>query len=136
MRLGRRHIAAGLFALAMAGPATAEGVRPAPDYFVFALFSTSMADTLAQICGELALDQAALQAVYDDLDVRLTADGFDNRKPFQQMEDMTGQVHQLQSEFLDKHPIDGASPEEACAAARSEIADGSEIGTLLKEEPA
>ena len=130
------HVVASLLALSTTGPAAAESLRPAPDYFVFALFSTSMADTLAQICGELALDQEALQAVYDDLDVRLTADGFDNREPFQQMEDMTGQVHQLQSVFLDKHPIDGASPEEACAAARSEMADGTEIGTLLKEEPA
>jgi len=136
MRLGRKHMAASLLALAMAGPATAEGLRPAPDYFVHALFTTSMADTLAQICDVLTLNQTALQAVYDDLDVRLAADGFDNRKPFQQMEDMTGQVHQLQSSFLDKHPIDGATPEEACAAARSEMAEGTEIGTLLKEEPA
>ena len=129
-------IRAAVISLACATPVAAEDLRPAPEYFVDALFATSMAQALAEICEDLGLNFPQMQVTFDTLNTQLSADGFDTEEPFKDMQDMTGQVHQRQSAFLEKHPIEGATPDEACAAARSEMAEGSAIGALLMEEPA
>ena len=50
-----------------------------------------------------------------------------------QMQDPTGQVHKLQSDFLEKYPLDAATQAQVCTAAYSEMGNNTLIGSLLSE---
>jgi hypothetical protein len=118
--------------LAAALPVQAETpLRPAPDYFVEALFSLTLAEAIAQACPELGMDLFAAQTQAGELTERLVADGFDRTQPFAQMIDPAPALRDLQAAFLETYPIAGADAEAVCAAGHAEMEKGTAIGTLL-----
>ena len=119
-------------ALVVAAPAMAD-TRPMPDYFVSALVATSAAQALALSCKELSVDPVAVVKASEGLLNKLEADGFDPIDPIAGMESGEARLTDAQTAFMDKHQLEGATSEVVCAAGRSEISEGSEIGALLVE---
>ncbi len=119
-------------ALCAAAPAMAD-TRPMPEYFVSALVATSAAQALALSCPELSVDPVAVVKASEGLMTKLEADGFDLNDPSAQMESGEAELTKAQTAFMDKHQLEGASGEAVCTAGRSEISQGTEIGTLLVE---
>lgn len=119
-------------ALLAAAPVMAD-TRPMPDYFVSALVATSAAQALALSCNELSVDPVAVVKASEVLLTKLEADGFDPTDPSAQMESGEARLTEAQKAFMDKHQLEGASGEAVCAAGRSEISQGTEIGTMLVE---
>lgn len=113
------------------GPLAAQELRPAPDYYVEALFSLTLAEAIASTCGGLGMDLFAAQTRTMELSEQLAADGFDAREPFSQMIDPAPQIRALQAEFLARYPLQGADEAAVCAAGRSEIQQDTVIGKLL-----
>ncbi|WP_298257145.1 DUF5333 family protein [uncultured Litoreibacter sp.] len=116
----------------VAAPALAD-MRPMPDYFVSALVATSAAQSLALSCAELRVDPLAVIQASEALQMKLEADGFNSKDPFVDMESGEAQLTKAQQVFADKHQLETASGEAVCAAGRSEISQGSDIGALLVE---
>lgn len=125
-----------LFAAAMviAPPALAEDLRLAPTYYTDAIFSIQMAEALALSCSTIGVDLFATQARVTELNELLAADGFDTDQPFSQMIDPAPTIRDLQTAFLEKHPLNNADEAEVCAAAATEIEDDTIIGKLLVKE--
>ena len=120
-------------AMALAAlPASAQDLRPAPDYYIDALFSLTMAEALAQSCSTMGMDLLAAGAATTELQEKLIADGFDAEEPFAQMIDPAPVLRDLQTAFLIKHP-DLNTPDEAkvCAAAQVELEEATTIGRFL-----
>jgi len=117
----------------VAGGATAQDLRPVPDYFAEAIFSSSMSASLAELCGAVELDNDVIIAERDALLARLTRDGFDPENAMSQMADPTAQVHALQKTFLEKYALENATQAQVCTAAISEIDNETLIGSLLRE---
>lgn len=116
-----------------ATPAWAE-LRPAPGYFLDAIVATSTAQQLAQSCPEISVDPVVVSKASGDVLTQLEADGFDVNAADLGMLDATEEILKRQADFLDKHALsDGAETDDVCAAARQEMAEGSQIGTYLVE---
>ena len=65
---------------------------------------------------------------------QLEADGFDVNAADMGMLDASADIQARQEAFVAKHGLaEGASTEAVCAAARAEMADGTDIGTYLVE---
>ena len=111
----------------------AADLRPVPDYFAEAIFASTMATSLAEICDTVEISVAVLAEKRTELIDRLTADGFDGENAMSEMQDPTGKVHRLQADFLEKYPLDAKTSFEACQAAFDEIDAGTLIGSLLTE---
>ena len=114
-------------------PAQAQDLRPVPDYFAEAIFASNMARSLADLCASVEIDPAAVAMRREELLTRLRADGFDGENAMSEMEDPTGPVHALQSDFLEKYPLETATNAQVCAAALSEMGNGTLLGSLLRE---
>lgn len=123
------------FAASVSAPLVAQSLRPVPEYFAEAIFASSMAASLAELCGAVQLDAQTISARRDALLERLAQDGFDPQNAMAQMQDPTGQVHALQSAFLEKYPLESATQAQVCTAAISEIGNETLIGSLLSEVP-
>ena len=123
------------FAVALSlapGMASAEDLRPAPEYYVETLFALTMAEALATSCSTMGMDLLAAGAATGELQDKLEADGFDRDQPFAQMIDPAPALRALQEAFLEKHP-DLAAPDEAqvCAVARAELEQETRVGRYL-----
>lgn len=128
-------IAAGVFASSAAAQEAAEP-RPAPEYFVASVVASTTAQALAQACPTISLDPPRLQAMTTSILQQLESDGFDVTRPDAGMLPTAEAFETRQQAFLQKHGLDtDPTPENACAAALAEIAEGSEIGGLLVEVP-
>ncbi|SHE46180.1 hypothetical protein BDE40_1663 [Litoreibacter halocynthiae] len=121
-------------AVLAAVPAMAD-TRPMPDYFVSALVATSAAQALALSCAELSVDPVAIVKASEKLFTQLEEDGFDPSDPSAGMDNGDAELGAAQQAFMDKHQLDGAGSELVCAAGRSEMSEGTEIGLLLVEVP-
>ena len=95
-----------------------------------------MAEALALSCSTVEVDLFATQARVTDLNAQLAEDDFDTDRPFAQMIDPSPAIRDLQTAFLERYPLQDPSDEKVCAAARSEIAEGTIIGQLLVQDPA
>lgn len=111
----------------------AQELRPVPDYFAEAIFASSMASSLADYCGAVAVNADAFAEKRTELLAQLAEDGFDPDTAMAQMMDPTGQVHALQSAFLEKYPLEASTQAQVCTAALSEMGRGTLIGSLLVE---
>ncbi len=122
-----------LICVACATPALAD-LRPAPGYFLDAIVATSTAQQLATSCPEISIDPVVISNATGDVLSRLEADGFDVAADDLGMLDASSDIETRQNAFLAKHALaDGASTDAVCAAARGEIADGTQIGSFLLE---
>lgn len=128
-KLGLAVILAG----GMAAPVGAQALRPVPDYFAEAIFASTMAQSLAELCGSVSMNADMVTEKRAELLARLAEDGFDPENAMAQMQDPTGQVHKLQSDFLEKYPLDAATQAQVCTAAYSEMGNNTLIGSLLSE---
>lgn len=118
--------------LALASPAVADALRPAPDYYVEALFSLTMAEALATSCSTVGMDLLAAGATTTELREKLSDDGFDADQAFAQMIDPAPALRDMQAAFLEKHPGLGEPSEEiVCAAAQIEIDEETSVGRYL-----
>ncbi len=116
----------------IATPAFAEDLRPAPDYYVEALFSLTMAEALATSCRTVGMDLLAAGAATTGLTEQLAEDGFDTEQPFAQMIDPAPAIRDLQADFLVKHPgLNEPTEEIVCNVALAEMAEETVIGRLL-----
>jgi len=119
--------------VALATPAWAE-LRPAPDYFLDAIVATSTAQELARACPTVSIDPVVLGNASGDVLSQLEEDGFDVLADDLGMEDTGPGIKLRQDAFVAKHGLaNGAETEAVCAAARSEMAEGTQIGTYLVE---
>ena len=100
---------------------------------VAAIFASSMANSLAELCPSVEVNPEAIAERRAALLARLEADGFDPQNAMSEMQDPTGQVHNLQSSFLEKYPLEAATSAQICTAALSEIGNGTLLGSLLTE---
>lgn len=126
-------IRSAVISLVLAGPALADELRPAPDYYTDAVFAVTMAEALAKGCGTVGVNFAAISEQMTALETRLSEDGFDTATPFNQMEDPSAIFDAMGRAFLTKYPIEGQSAEAVCGAASAEIAAETLIGSLLLE---
>lgn len=116
-----------------ASPAWAE-LRPAPGYFLDAIVATSTAQQLAQSCSEISIDPVVVSQASSDVLTQLEADGFNVNADDMGMLDASEEIQQRQDAFLAKHALtNGAQTDDVCAAARVEMAEGTQIGTYLVE---
>ncbi len=116
-----------------ASPAWAE-LRPAPGYFLDAIVATSTAQQLALSCPGVSIDPVAVSRGTDDVLIRLETDGFDVNSDDMGMLDASTEIQERQDAFLTKHALsNGAEADDVCAAARVEMAEGTQIGTYLME---
>ncbi len=116
-----------------ATPAWAE-LRPAPGYFLDAIVATSTAQQLAQSCPEISVDPVVVSQASGDVLTQLEADGFDVAASDLGMLDASAEIQQRQDAFLSKHDLsNGANTDDVCAAARVEMAEGTQIGAYLVE---
>ena len=111
----------------------ADTLRPVPDYFAEAIFASTMAGSLAEFCPSVRVDADAVAKRREELILRLESDGFDRENAMEQMQDPTGQVHSLQSAFLEKYALEEATEAQVCTAALSEIGNRTLMGSLLVE---
>ena len=96
--------------------------------------ATSTAQQLARACPEISIDPDVVSRASGEILVRLEEDGFDTSTGELGMEDASADILARQEAFLAKHDLaDGASPELVCAAARVEMAEGTQIGGYLVE---
>ena len=108
--------------------------RPAPDYFLDAVLAMDTSQRLAVSCPAVSVNPAAAAKYSQDVLDRLTADGFDLSVPGMGMESAEAPLAARQQAFMAKHGLsDGAAQDVVCAAARAEIAEGTQIGQLLIE---
>lgn len=122
-----------LISVALATPAWAE-LRPAPDYFLDAIVATSTAQELARSCPSVSIDPVVVGKASGDVLGRLEAEGFDINSNDMGMQDASAAIKLRQDDFVAKHGLaDGANPADVCAAARIEMAEGTQIGTYLVE---
>ncbi len=120
--------------LALSAPLAADELRPAPDYYVDALFTLTMAEALATSCTAIGMDLLAAGATTTELREKLSADGFDGDQAFSQMIDPGPAMREMQAAFLEKHPgLNAPSEEIVCAVAVQEIAEETRIGGFLFE---
>ena len=123
-----------MVACLLAVPATAQELRPAPDYFVEAAMWMTTANILAVNCRTLSVDSAAAAQLSGEVLDRLTQDGFSPQTLPQEMEDPSGAIAVLQDAFVARHGLtDGASQEAVCDAGLAEIGEATGIGALLLE---
>ena len=116
-----------------ATPVWAE-LRPAPAYFLDAIVASTTAQQLARSCPDVSVDPVVVSNASGGVLNRLEADGFDVTTADLGMQDATDAIKERQDAFLAKHTLsDGASIESVCAAARVEMAEGTQIGTYLVE---
>lgn len=116
-----------------ATPVWAE-LRPAPAYFLDAIVATSTAQQLAQSCPDISIDPVIVSQASGDVLTQLEADGFDVSADDMGMLDASAEIQERQDAFLTKHALsNGAQTDEVCAAARLEMAEGTQIGTYLVE---
>lgn len=127
-------IRAAIIACALcATPAWAD-LRPAPGYFLDAIVATSTAQQLALSCPEVSIDPVIIGKASGAVLTQLEADGFDVNAADMGMLDASADIQARQEAFVAKHGLaEGASTEAVCAAARAEMADGTDIGTYLVE---
>jgi hypothetical protein len=119
---------------ALAAPVAAQDRPAAPEWFVGRLVDASMAQAIAGACPTLSVDPLGA-STWSQLTLgRLEREGFDPTSPLEGMADPTAALGARQGEVAARLGLaDGASPREACAAGRAEIAAGSELGGLLTE---
>ncbi len=119
--------------VALATPAWAE-LRPAPEYFLDVIVATSTAQELARACPTVSIDPVVVGNASGAVLSQLEEDGFDVLADDLGMEDTGPGIQQRQDAFVAKHGLaDRADAETVCAAARLEMAEGTQIGTYLVE---
>lgn len=116
----------------LAAPAMAE-VKPAPQYFVDALFASTAAQQVALFCPSLSIEPIAAQNQSETILAKLDQDGFDTTQEDLGMADISDTVAGLSTAFMARHGLDGVGADKVCDAGRAEIADASYIGALLIE---
>ncbi|WP_425090621.1 DUF5333 family protein [Tropicimonas sp. S265A] len=119
----------------MTATAQAADLRPAPAYYTETVFAVTMAEALAQGCGQVGINFGAIQERMTMLEAQLEEDGFSTETPFNQMIDPSATFGAMQRDFLARYPIEGAGSEAVCGAAASEISQETLIGSLLMEAP-
>lgn len=128
------RVTSALMIAAMAAPAWAEELRPAPDYYVEAVFAIQMAEALALDCDAVTVDLFATQARVTEMTEALVADGFDADQPFAQMIDPAPRLRDMQAAFVGQYGLEDPDQDALCAAARSEMEKTSPLGALLKDD--
>lgn len=107
---------------------------PAPGYFIEAVVATTTAQQLIRYCQGIRLDIEAVQDATHQVMMRLNSDGFDISRPDGGMSGAQERIETAQKEFMLKHGLEGVITNEmVCAAARTEIADDTLVGSLLDE---
>lgn len=118
--------------LAVSLPALGGELRPAPDYWVRAQFNYAIAEKIAGACVGISLDHKAVSRFQHTADTKLSDDGFHMRWLATEMAPISAERWSAgQSSFLAEH-ASGTAELDLCVVARSEIASGSVIGTLLQ----
>ena len=115
-----------------AAPAAAQ--EAAPRYLVEGIFASYAAQSLAVACPTLSIDPVAMRDLAQDTLGRFQAEGGTRGDERQRLEATEPEMQVLREAFLARHGLaEGAPAEEACAAGRTEMEEGSAIGALLVE---
>lgn len=115
-------------AICVAGSAAAETV--APDYYLDALFAVSTAERLAQFCPDVDVSLEAANSASELLLSRLATDGIVG-DALTELSGVEAGVGSRQAAFMERHALAAPSTNDICAAAFSEIDEGSALGQLL-----
>ncbi|MEM6727754.1 MAG: DUF5333 family protein [Pseudomonadota bacterium] len=112
----------------LGAPALAE--TPAPDYYLDALFAVSTAELLSNFCTGVALDPVLANAALETVLADLATDGI-RGDDILALGGVEAGVGARQDAFMARYELAEPSEERICAAAQSEIAEGSAIGGFL-----
>ena len=131
-----RALAALLLAAApaWAGDAPAAADLPeAPDYFVAAVFETTMAQSLSLACPALSFEIREASLYSGEVMGRLAQDGFDTASADGvAVSGFDEKLQALVAPFMARHGLDAdTSPENACRAGFAELDAGSAVGRFL-----
>ncbi len=125
---------ASVAALSLAAPAAADDRRDPPDYYIDTVNDFSAAVVLTSRCATLSLSLDIILATEAELWVRLEADGFDKTLPDAGMTRPHAELITRSEAFFARYGLDdGSSEADFCAAGLSEIASGSQLGSLMTE---
>jgi len=124
----------GLIAMATCGvtAASAEELRPAPQYYLDTVIGMSLAEQYAWHCPAVVVNQDAVAAVYGALIQRLGADGFETDAPHEHMAlPPQADTDAVITSMLSRNEA-AADPEASfCGEARAEMKSGTVTGKLL-----
>lgn len=127
-------LAAGLGVLAcVATSARAEQLRPAPAYFSNMFAYVYAAETLAQWCPSVSVDDARIQSTWLAIFERLEAEGYDVNRKDAGIKDPSEEIGAAVQRWADKRNLSEASEISAvCKAAEAEMAERTAVGQFLK----
>lgn len=131
----RKWIAITAISLGLAACTTTSGpARDMPDYFYSALLSSELARTVARECGgALAYNQDTWNIRLPEIAEQMAADGFGQRETQQLLTNLPqDRLRADAAAYIADNQLVVGQPQTFCSAGRTEIADGTEIGSFLR----
>ncbi|MFK7869012.1 MAG: DUF5333 family protein [Roseobacter sp.] len=133
----RKWIAITAISLGLAACSTTGGpAREMPDYFYNALLSSELARTVAQECGEsLTYDESRWNTRLPEIAEQMAADGFGQRETQQLLTNLPqDRLRADAAAYIADNNLVVGQPQTFCSAGRTEIANGTEIGSFLRAQ--